>query len=865
MRKLFLTVLFIVTAVVLQAQTSIQVQTHNVVAVDEHFNVTFIIEGDAKISDFTWSPGEDFQLLWGPQQGRSSSVQIINGKTTKSVQTTYSYLLRPVKTGKFTIPQATAKAKGEVITSQPVSVEVVASNSSSSQQAQQQQSQPQRQRQTAGVSDNDIFLTLDLSRTNVVVGEPIVATVKLWQRVNIAGFESAEFPDFNGFWSQETEAPNNIEFTRETYDGQIYNSALLRKYVLIPQHEGNITVSPAELVCLVNIRVSSGGNSIFDGFFDDYTTIRKRVMSKAVNVKVSPLPAGAPASFAGGVGKFSMSAKMSKDSLKTHEAASLIVTVSGTGNISLLEAPKVVLPPDMELYDTKISEKIDKGGRNGSKIYEYPFIPRSYGDFTIDPIKYSYYDVESGKYVTLESEPISFYVEKGKEFENAGVVIGGVNQKDVRNLGSDIRFINTKESQLKSRGHFFVGSFLFWILTVALVLMAVVCWFAFRKLAARRADVVGSKNRKATKMAMKRLQLAGTFLKQNLYTAFYEELHKALLGFISDKLNFPVAELSKENIAEAMKNGNVEEKYIQDFISLLDACEFARYSPSAGYDAMSAHYDAALDVISSIDSNMKSKKNVGKSAVLALMLLLAVPTAMNAQDNYLESMWDEANLAYTEGRWQDAVDGYQMIADASLESAPLWCNLGDAYYRVGNISKAILCYERALKIDPSYDDARFNLDFLNSQIQDRIDPVPELILKTWMRKVSHLLDSNSWAVCFLVLMGLTLAMVLMFLLSSTLAGRRTGFFTALVTLLLAAAALSFSVWQRSEYMQADKAIVMRPVSSVKSSPSYESAKDLFVLHEGTKVKIIDSVGSWNNVELADGRQGWIPSSDLERI
>ena len=865
MRKLFLTVLFIVTAAVLHAQTSIQVQTHNVVAVDEHFNVTFIIEGDAKISDFVWSPGEDFQLLWGPQQGRSSSVQIINGKTTKSVQTTYSYLLRPVKTGKFTIPQATAKAKGEVITSKPVSVEVVSSNSSSSQQAQPQQSQPQRQRQTAGVNDGDIFLTLNLSRTNVVVGEPIVATIKLWQRVNIAGFESAEFPDFNGFWSQEIEAPSNIEFTRETYDGQIYNSALLRKFVLIPQQEGNVTISPAELVCLVNIRVSSGGNSIFDGFFDDYTTIRKRVTSKPVTVKVSPLPAGAPSSFAGGVGKFSMSAKMTKDSLKTHEAASLIITVSGTGNISLLEAPKVVLPPDMELYDTKVSEKIDKGGRNGSKIYEYPFIPRSYGDFTIEPIKYSYYDVETGKYVTLESEPISFYVEKGKELENAGVVIGGVNQKDVRNLGTDIRFINTKDAQLQARGDFLVGSVSFWMIVLGLVILAVVCWFSFRKLAARRADVVGSKNRKATKMAMKRLQLAGTFLKQNLYTAFYEELHKALLGFISDKLNFPVAELSKDNIAEAMKKGNVEDKHIEAFISLLDACEYARYSPSAGYDAMSAHYNAALDVISSIDSNMKTKKNIGKSAVLALIAMMVLSTTVNAQDNYLESVWDEANLAYTEGRWQDAVDGYQMIADASLESAPLWCNLGDAYYRTGNLSKAILCYERSLKIDPSYDDARFNLDFLNSQIQDRIDPVPELILKTWMRKVSHLLDSNSWAICFLVLLGLTLAMVLMFLLSSTLAGRRTGFFTALTILLLASAALSFSIWQKGEYMQADKAIVMRPVSSVKSSPSYESAKDLFVLHEGTKVKIIDSVGSWNNVELADGRQGWIPSSDLERI
>ena len=225
MRKLFLTVLLTISALALHAQTSIQVQTHNVVAVDEHFNVTFIIEGESKVSDFTWSPGEDFQLLWGPQQGRSSSVQIINGKTTKSVQTTYSYLLRPQKTGKFTIPQATAKVKDNVIVSRPVSIEVVAS-SSSQQAAQPQQAQPQRQ--SAGVADNDIFLTLNLSRANVVVGEPIVATIKLWQRVNIAGFESAEFPDFDGFWSQEVEAPTNIEFTRETYNGQIYDSALLR-------------------------------------------------------------------------------------------------------------------------------------------------------------------------------------------------------------------------------------------------------------------------------------------------------------------------------------------------------------------------------------------------------------------------------------------------------------------------------------------------------------------------------------------------------------------------------------------------------------------------------------------------------------
>lgn len=864
MRKLFLTVLLAVSAVIVQAQTSIQVQTHNVVAADEHFNVTFIIEGEGKITDFNWAPGEDFQLLWGPQQGRSSSVQIINGKTTKSVQTTYSYLLRPQKPGKFTIPMATAKVKGNEITSRPVTIEVVASGASSQQPA-QQQSQQSKPRQSAGVGDNDIFLTLNLSRTNVVVGEPITATIKLWQRVNIAGFESAEFPDFDGFWSQEIEAPNNIEFTREAYEGQIYNSALLRKFVLIPQQQGSVTISPAELVCLVNVRVSSGGNSIFDGFFDDYTTIRKKVVSKPVTVRVSPLPAGAPASFGGGVGKFSMSARISKDSLKTHEAASFIVTVSGTGNISLLDAPKVVLPPDMELYDTKVSEKIDKGGRSGSKTYEYPFIPRSYGDFTIDPVKYSYYDIDAGKYVTLETPPISLHIAKGKDAENVGTVVSSINQKDVRSLGSDIRFINTKAPELAAKGYFFVGSALFWIIAAVLLIAAVACWDGLRKLSARRADVVGTKNRKAVKMAMKRLHLAGTFLKQNLYTAFYEELHKALLGFISDKLNFPMAELSKENIAEAMKKGGVEERHIDAFISLLDACEFARYSPSAGYDAMSAHYNAALDVISSIGSNMKTTKKSSGKAVLMLAVLMALPTFAQAQDAYVDSLWNSANQAYSEGRWADAAEGYSLISDASLESAALWCNLGDAWYKDGNIPKAILCYERALKVDPSYGDARFNLDFLNSQIQDRIEPVPELILKTWMRKISYMLDSDAWAVCFLVLFGLTLAMVLLFLLAPSLSGRRAGFFTALATLLLSIGALSFSIWQKSEYTKADAAIVMRPVSSVKSSPSYEAAKDLFVLHEGTKVKVIDSVGSWNNIELADGRQGWIPSSDIEII
>lgn len=866
MRKLLISFILSLSVFSVYAQTSIQVQAHKVVSIDEQFNVTFVIEG-AKPTDFNWEPGADFELVWGPQQGRSTSVQIINGKRTESSQTTYSYILRPLKVGKFTLAKASAKVKGDEIYSSPHTIEVVSSGSSSGQSSQPSQNQSSRpQSQQGNISDSDLFLRLSLNRSDVVVGEPITATIKLYQRVNISGFEGVSFPSFNGFWSQEIEAPSNIEFQRETYDGQIYNVAVLRKFLLIPQHQGRLNIDPAELVCLVSVRVSSGGNSIFDGFFDEYRNVRKKVQTKPVTVNVSALPAGAPASFGGGVGEFSISASVSKDTVKTHEAASLIVTVSGKGNVALLEAPKVSLPPDMEVYDTKVTSNIAPGGMSGTRKYEYPFIPRSHGDFVIEPIKYSYYDVNQKKYVTLETQPIALAVLKGNDTgSSATVVVPGSSQKDVKNLDSDVRYINVKDPLLVAKGHFLVGSGLFWIIVTLLVAAATALWLLLRRMAARRADVAGMKNRKATKMALKRLQLAATFLKQNLYTAFYEELHKALLGFIADKLMIPASELSKDKISDALKDGNVPQEDINAFIDILDACEFARYSPSTGNDAMAAHYAAATEVISAIDSSMKTKRSGSKPAMLALLLLAAPFAAQAHEDAYVDSLWNDANAAYAEGRWDAAVSGYEMISDMGLESAALYCNTGNAYAKSGNVPMAILNYERALKADPSYEDAAYNLELMNTRIQDRIDPVPEFFLKKWLSAISYIMNSDAWAIVSLVLLGLTLAMFLLFLLAPSVAGRRTGFFIGLVLLVFMSFALGFSISQKKTYMNADKAIVMRPVVSVKSSPSTESSKDLFILHEGTKVTVLDQVGTWNNISLADGRQGWLPASDMERI
>lgn len=877
MKKLFCIVAFLLTAIFqMSAQNVIRVEAPDVVAVNEQFNVTFIIEGEKSPSDFQWSSGDDFQLVWGPQKGSSSSIQIINGKRSSSHQTTFTYILIPKATGTFQLPVATALLSGDRISSTQASIQVVSDGASSSQSSGKNGGKSSGGGQTSStgsgeISSNDLFMRLSLSRTEVVIGEPITATLKIYQRANVVGFENAKFPTFNGFWSQETYVPNNIEFKRESLDDKIYNTAVLRTYVLIPQQSGAITIDPAELVCLVNIRTApSTSNSLFDSFFqDEYRTIRKRVTTPAVKVKVNPLPAGQPASFGGGVGNFGISARLTTDNLKTHDAASLVITVSGRGNVALLEEPKVNFPPDFEVYDTKTTENTDKsnGGTSGSKSFEYPFIPRSHGDFTIDPVEYSYYDVNAGKYVTLRTEPLHVKVAKGKGGDSTPVttVNSGVERKDVKSLADDIRFIFTGKPGLSGSGSFFVGSVFFWILLALMILGATSVYLAFRKVAAMRADVAGTKNRRATKMAQKRLKLAGEYLDKNLYTAFYEELHKALIGFVSDKLNMDMSEISKDNIASALTEGGVSEEQTKAFTDLLDACEFARYSPDGGNEAMRSHYDAALKVISSIDSGLKTGGKSLRKVVTVVTLLLSLGTSMNIQAKDLDSLWTAGVQAYTDGKFSDASAAWTSIEESGQKSAKLYYNLGNAWFKQGNYPKAILNYERALRLDPSYSDARYNLEFTSNFVQDKIEPVPEFILKSVARKVCYVMGSNAWAVIFLVLLAAALVMGLLFLLGSSVGKRRAGFYCGIVLLLLSAGALSFSIWQKSDSVKTDTAIVMSPVSSVKSSPSSGSSKDLFVIHEGTKVTILDEVGSWKNIALADGRQGWITSNELEVI
>ena len=853
----------LIAAVTAWAQTTIKVEVHNIVELSERFNVVFVVEGEHSPSDFSWSPGDDFTLVWGPQKGTSTSISMVNGKTTRSTQVSYTYILQAKRTGSFTLPAATAKVKGKDISSSTASVKVV-DNGSKSQAQPQAQSQQQASSGSSAQQDADIFMRLTLSRNSVVVGEPVTATLKIYHRANLVGFENAKFPAFKGFWSQEVDAPTNVDFQREEVNGTVYNSALLRRWVIIPQKAGDVSIDPAEIVCLVNVQRRRSSGSIFDDFFgSDYATVRQRVYTTSPTLHVAALPEGAPSSFGGGVGEFSVKARVSKDTLSTHDAASLIVTVSGKGNIALLEAPKVIFPPDFEVYDVKSTTS--GSATSGSKTFEYPFIPRSHGDFTIAPVKYSYYDVKGRHYRTVQTD--SLYLSVKKAAGSAAVQDSGttlvVERKGVKNLGEDIRYIRTKTT-LGDSDKLIVNTPGYWITVLVMLLSAFGFWLGFRKVAARRADVAGTLSRKATRQALRRLAQAREFLQKDLYTAFYEELHRSLLGFVGDKLSMDMAQLSKENISSALIAKAVPENVVSDFVDLLDQCEFARYSPDAGHDAMNAHYEKAISTITAIDSYMKKGPSHNPAAVLALLLML-VPMAANAAVDYPDSLFKAGVEAYTGGDYQRALEDWDDVRETGLSSKELYFNLGNAYFKTGEIGKAVLWYERAQRLDPSDKDVAYNLEYARALTQDRIDEVPEFFLEAWGRKACYSLPSNTWAALSLVFLALTLVLALLFLLGSTSGRRRLGFFAGIVTLLVALLGWDFAQWQKTEAKRQDIAIVMKPVSSVKSSPSTDGAKDLFILHEGTKVIILDNVSDFSQIEIADGRQGWIQTKDIEVI
>lgn len=580
------------------------VDAPNVVEKDEIFRIVYT--ADAEVEEFTAPELSGLELLAGPMPSRMSSTNIVNGVRTDVFEINYTIMVRARQTGVATVSPASVTIDGKQYTSKALSIEVVAGNSSSGSGGNGNGAQESNAPENGEVSSEDIFLKLSFSKTRVVRGEPIVATLKLYTRVPIAGFEDVKFPVFNGFWSQELETPQNINFVRENYNNQVYSSAVLRRYILLPQQTGDLTVDPSYMVCQIQIRTSGGSLSMFDSFFDTYHTVRKRLSTPSATIKVNPLPSGAPASFGGGVGDFTMEVNLSADSIRAHEAASLTVEINGSGNINLIETPFVELPQDFEKYDVKTDNSFSNGtsGLSGKKVFEFPFIPRSEGLFVIPPVKYSYYSIRQGRYITLESDTLKLKVLPNSNASSSAQVVSGVNKQSVVNLGSDIRYIFTSSADLARKDRFLIASWYFAVAVIIIALLSLVADKVLKEREKLRGDVRRTRNRRANKVARNRLKLAQSYLAKGLQAPFYEELHKALLGYVSDKLSIQFAEMQRDAIIELLESRGIQAQERDELISLIDECEMARYSQQQSDGAMDGQYKRAIDIISTLENKL---------------------------------------------------------------------------------------------------------------------------------------------------------------------------------------------------------------------------------------------------------------------
>jgi len=571
----------------------------NIVSVGEQFRLVFSLNN--KPSSFKAPSLNGFDILMGPSTSSSSSIQIINGQVTQNVSYSYTYILYASKEGKFNIKPAEATVNGKTYKSNSLSIEVAKGNNSNIQQNNQNQTS-----NSSNVSGDDVFVRVFLNKTDVIQGEQIIATIAIYTKLSIVGFEEMKFPAYKGFWSDDLENPTQINLKQEKYNGSVYQVGVLKKTLLTPQHSGNITIEPLELTCLVQQRVNKTHRSIFDDFFGNYQNVRKKLVSPAITVHVKPLPNNKPADYSGAVGNFELEATLDNKNPKTNEAISYTLKLKGTGNLRLAELPKINFPSDFEQYDPKTNNNINvsANGTSGSKIINYLLIPRHPGEFTIPTSNFSYYDLSSKIFKTLSTPEFKINVDKDTA-SNSTAIVSEFSKEDVRFLGSDIHYIKTNKEKLNEKNKYLISEPLFYLaypFSLALFIFLVI-WR--RKQIKQYADVAAMKNKKANKVAQKRLQLANHYLKSNEQEKYYEEMTRAIWGYLSDKLTIPVADLSKEKANESLKQKNISDEIISELNSIIENCELARYSPNSDSSKMNEIYNKSNELISKLEQNIK--------------------------------------------------------------------------------------------------------------------------------------------------------------------------------------------------------------------------------------------------------------------
>lgn len=604
MRKLaFLFVLFLTAGMMAQAaDVTFKAVAPNAVVMGQQFRLAYTVNAEAKASDLRIPELADFDVLMGPSTSSSMSTQIINGNVSSETAFTFTYILMPKKEGTFNIGAASIKVKGANYTSNAVSVKVLPPDKAS------EASGGDNSGQSASIGKDDYFVRMEISNRNVYEQEGFLVTFKLYA-ARMCGLENAKFPEFEGFLAQEIEQPNP-QWTQDHYNGRNYFTVVLKQTVLYPQRSGKLTIESGKFDAIIRIPTQRKIRSIFDEFEDAYTNVRKVLVSSPATIDVKSLPSGKPTSFSGAVGNFTMTSDINSNNVKTNDAVTIKLKISGNGNIKLIKNPEVVFPNDFDTFDPKVETdvKTTTAGVSGSKTIEYMAIPRYAGDFEIPAISFSYFDPKSATYKTLKSEPYKLHVEQGEGGSSNSLVVSNFSNKEsVKYLGKDIRFLKVKDFNFVANNDIFFGSFMYYMCYLVPAILFIVFFFIYRKQVKENSNIALVRTKKANKIAVKRLKNAGKLMKENKKEEFYDEVLRALWGYLSDKLNISQASLTKDNVEIELTRYGVDETLINEFMDILNTCEFARYAPAQASDAMDKLYELTVDAIGKMENTIKKQ------------------------------------------------------------------------------------------------------------------------------------------------------------------------------------------------------------------------------------------------------------------
>lgn len=809
---------------------------------------------------------EGLEVIAGPYTSQQSSYQMINGHTSSSSSVTITYTLYAAKNGSYTIGSSHAVVNGKRIASRAVKVSVSGharnSNGAPNMHGSSNMDDEPRMRQAgSSISGRDLFIKVSANKKTVHEQEPVLLTYKVYTLVDLSQLEG-KMPDLKGFHTQEVALPQQKAFHSEMVNGRQYKCVTWSQYVMYPQMTGKLEIPSITFKGLV---VQQNRNvDPMEAFFNGgsgYVEVHKDIKAPGMTINVLPLPSR-PANFSGGVGKFNISASIDKKEVKAGDPVTIRVVVGGVGNLKLLKQPVVTLPKDFDKYDAKITDKtrLTSNGVEGNMVYDFLVVPRNQGSYKIPPVEFTYYDTSSNSYKTIKTQAFDLIVSKGDGST------GG--SQDFSDQAKDIRALKLGKSKLHDLDDMFYGSFGYWTSLLVPLITFIVLLVVFRKRALENADIVKVRSNKANKIATKRLKKAQQLMSHGKQNEFYDEVLRALWGYVSYKLNIPVEKLSRENITENLEMHSVNISTIDKFTQALDECEFERYAPGDAAGNMNKTFNSAMtgimEIENAINAMRKEHKNRAKEDrqsysfiwILAFFLLTSVSASAITKQN--------ADAEYQKGNYQQAIKDYEDLLKNGV-SSEIYYNLGNAYYRTDNITKSVLAFERAHLLSPGDEDINFNLQFVRGKTIDKITPVSEMFFVTWYKALVNYTSVDCWAKTGIIAIIIALVLALVYLFAPQIYLRKMGFLGGIFFLVIFLFCNVFAYQQKEVLLNRTGAIVVAPTVNVKNTPA-KSSSDQFVIHEGTRVDITDkSMDDWRGVRLADGRTGWVETKQIEEI